>query len=85
MIDKYIRTTLIIIAIGIWALVLQNLGIVPSKQVVYVKGGYIDVSGSVEVENKVDIQGSVEVENTVSISIDEVLGENGKKYYFKNY
>ena len=40
--------------------------------------------GSVEVSGSVDVSGSVEVENTVSISIDEVLKPDGKKYYYNN-
>lgn len=58
-----LKTILIIMSIGIWAIVLQNAGIIPTKQNVYVKGGYInaDVSGSVDVDNTVDVSGSVDV------------------------
>lgn len=73
------KTILIAIGIGVWVIVLQNAGIIPTKQNVYVKGGYVDVEGTV------DVDGSVDVNNTVSVSIDEVLARDGKKYYLNNY
>ena len=73
-----LKAILIAIGIGIWVLVLQNTGIIPTKQNVYVKGGYIDVNG------RVDVRGSVDVDNTVSVSIDEVLDKNGQKLYYNN-
>jgi len=87
-----LRLILIIMTIGIWAIVLQNTGIIPTIQNVYVKGGYIDadVSGSVDVDNivrvrgDVEVSGSVDVDNTVSVSIDEVLGKDDTKYYYNN-
>ena len=79
-----LKAILIAIGIGIWVIVLQNAGIIPTKQNVYVKGGYVDVSGSIDINNSVSVQGSVDVDNTVSVSIDEVLGRNGQKYYFNN-
>jgi hypothetical protein len=53
----------IILIVGVWALVLQNAGIIPTKQNVYVKGGFIDadVSGSVDIDNTVDVSGEVDV------------------------
>ena len=44
----------------------------------------LDTSGSVDVDNTVDVRGNVDVDNTVSVSIDEVLGPDGRKYYFNN-
>lgn len=68
-----IKALLVVIALGIWANVLQNAGIIPSagKQV-YVVGGDIDanVSGEVDVRNTVD----VDVQNQVSVDIERVLG-----------
>jgi hypothetical protein len=78
----YLKIILSLTMIGIWALVLQNAGIIPTKeQTVEVSGGQIDayIDGEVEISG-----GSIEVENTVSVSIDEVLGSDNKKYYFKN-
>lgn len=79
-----LKVILITIGIGIWVIVLQNAGVIPTKQNVYVKGGYVDVSGSVDIDNTVRVNGSVDVDNTVSVSIDEVLQRDGKKYYFNN-
>jgi len=93
-----LKVILIIIAIGIWVIALQNTGLIPIRQNVYVEGGYIDaevsgsvrvnntvdISGSIDVLNTVSVSGSVDVDNTVSVSIDEVLGEDNKKYYFNN-
>lgn len=75
-----LKAILIAIGLGIWVLVLQNAGIIPTKQNVYVKGGYIDA----DINGTVDVSGSVDVDNTVSVSIDEVLGRDGKKYYYNN-
>jgi len=93
--SKYIslKTILISIGVGIWVIVLQNAGIIPTKQNVYVKGGPIDanikkavnVRGSVDIANTVRVRGSVDVDNTVSVSIDEVLGRDGRKYYYNNH
>ena len=51
-----LRGILILLTVGVWLIVLQNAGIIPSKQKVYVKGGYLDadVTGSVEVSGSVD-------------------------------
>jgi len=59
-----LKAMLVAIGIGIWVLVLQNAGVIPTKQNVYVKGGYIDA----------DVKGTVDVENTVDVNIDEILG-----------
>lgn len=75
-----LKAILIVIGIGIWVNVLQNSGIIPTKQNVYVKGGYLDAN----IDGTVDVSGSVRVDNTVSVSIDEVLGKNGQKYYYNN-
>ena len=66
--DKSFKIILISIAIGIWALVLQNTGLIPTNQNVYVKGGYVSVDGNV------DVSGSVSVDNTVDVNLDEILG-----------
>ncbi len=76
-----LKLILIFIGLGIWVIVFQNAGLIPKivgtengTQTVYVKGGYIDA----------DIEGKIGVSGTVSVSIDEVLGKDGKKYYFDN-
>jgi len=77
--DKTLKIVLIVIAVGIWAIVLQNAGIIPTNQNVKVVNE-VDAY----VRGRVDVDGSVSVDNTVSVSIDEVLGRDGKKYYYSN-
>ena len=60
------KIILIAIGIGIWVLVLQNAGIIPSKQNVYVSGGFIDA----------DVNGKVNVENQVDVNLDAINGKN---------
>jgi len=74
-----LKAILIIIAIGIWAIVLQNAGIIPTDQRVKVMNEV-----NAYVRGRVDVNGSVNVDNTVSVSINEVLGKDGKKYYYNN-
>lgn len=74
-----LKAILIIIAAGIWAIVLQNAGIIPTNQNVKVVNE-VDAY----VRGRVDVEGSVSVDNTVSVSIDEVLGRDGRKYYYSN-
>lgn len=75
-----LKAILIAIGTGIWVIVLQNAGIIPTKQNVYVKGGFIGAN----IEGTVEVRGAVDVDNTVSVSIDEVLGKDDKKYYYNN-
>lgn len=81
--DNSFKIIFILIAVGIWAIVLQNAGLIPLEQNVrvvntvdtYVEGGNIDISGAVEIDNT----------SPIPVSIDEVLGRDGKKYYYRNY
>ena len=57
----FLKSILVIIAIGIWMLVLQNLGIIPVTQDVSVENT-VDVSGTVDVGNTVDVSGTVNTE-----------------------
>lgn len=54
--DFSLKTILLAIAIGIWILVFQNLGIIP-------------VSQSVNVTNEVEVDGAVRIDNTVDVSV----------------
>lgn len=54
--DLSLRSILLVIAIGVWILVLQNLGIIP-------------VSQNVKVTNGVEVDGTVRVNNTVDVSV----------------
>lgn len=64
-----LKAILITIAVGIWAIVLQNAGVIPTNQNVKVVNT-VDVSGNVDA----DVSGSVSVDNTVDINIQEILG-----------
>lgn len=73
-----LKTILIVMTIGIWAIVLQNAGIIPTNQNVkvvntvdtYVNGGYIDA----------DVSGSVDVDNEIDVNISSVNGYQAKSY-----
>ena len=67
---------LFVIGIGIWVLVLQNAGIIPTKQNVYVKGGYVVIEKPVSIDGNVRVNGSVDIENTVDVNIHEINGYN---------
>ena len=51
-----IKSILLAITMGIWILVLQNLGIIPINQ-------------NVRVTNEVEIEGDVDVNNTVDVNV----------------
>lgn len=57
--------------VGIWAIVLQNAGIIPTNK-------------NVKVVNEVDayVRGSVSVDNTVDINIEEINGH--RDVFFNN-
>lgn len=74
-----LKAILIFIAVGIWALVLQNAGIIPTNQNVYVDGGYVRVSGDVDA----NVSGSVSVDNTVDINLSEINGR--PDCFYKNW
>ena len=78
-----LKAILGIIAIGIWAIVLQNAGVIPTNQ-------------NVKVVNTVDayVRGSVNVDNTVEVSgyldvnLEAINGKSNAFYDFggnKNY
>lgn len=66
---------LIFIAIGTWAIVLQNAGIIPTKQNVKVVNT-IDAN----VSGRVNVSGSVGIDNTVDINIEAVNGHKNAFY-----
>jgi len=67
-----LKVILIIMAVGIWAVVLQNAGIISTKQNVYVKGGYVnaDINGTLDVN----------VENEVDVNVSSVNGHSNAFY-----
>ena len=49
------KIILLTIAVGIWILVLQTSGIIPTTRNVYIDGGALNVRGTVSVEGDVDV------------------------------
>ncbi|MCF8716435.1 hypothetical protein JM658_16530 [Joostella atrarenae] len=79
-----LKAILIIMTVGIWAVVLQNAGIIPTKQNVYVKGGYVDVSGSVDIDNTVDVNGYLDVNlEAINGKSNAFYDMNGNKNYVR--
>jgi hypothetical protein len=73
-----LKVILIAIGLGIWVIVLQNAGVIPTKQNVYVKGGYIDA----DINRTVDVRGSVSVNNTVDVNLAAINGKSNVFYDF---
>ncbi len=83
--NNSLKAILILMTVGIWAIVLQNAGVIPTSQKVrvvntvdtYVQGGNIDadVSGSVDIDNTVDVNGYMDV------NIDAI---NGHSWFYDN-
>ena len=72
-----LKWLILVTAIGIWVIALQNIGVIPISQkvkvveVVRVVGNVdADVFGHVSIDNIVDVN----VDNTVDVNLDEVLG-----------
>jgi len=70
--DNSMKIILVVIAVGIWAIVLQNTGLIPSEQKVYVSGGYV----TTDMDGTIEVSGSVSVDNTVDVNIHEINGLN---------
>ncbi len=69
------RTVLILIALGIWAIVLQNIGLFSNQKV--------EVVNSVGIHGQVEVNGGVNIDNTVDINISRINGH--KSFYDHNY
>ena len=50
-----LKGVLLIIAVGIWMLVLQNLGIIPITHDVYVRNGTVDIKWTVDIDSPIDV------------------------------
>ena len=88
------KLLLITATVGIWILVLQNFGIIPTSQNVRVTNK-VGVTGEVNA----NVNGSVSVDNTVDVNLQEINGysncfynnttKHPKDYYripvFNNY
>lgn len=71
--NKSSKIILLSIAIGIWAVVLQNAGLIPTNQ-------NVKVVNTVGVNGSVNVSGSVDVDNTVDINIKEINGKSNVFY-----
>jgi hypothetical protein len=72
------KIVLIVIACGIWAIVLQNMGLIPTAQNVEVVNT-VDIGGTVDVGNTVNIEGSVDV-GEVDVNISKINGYKNAFY-----
>lgn len=70
----FIKITLVILTIGVWIIVFQNLS---SEKKVFVDGGYLRVTGEVNIPNKV----YVDVQNEVEVDLRKVNGWNAANHY----
>jgi hypothetical protein len=71
--NKTSKVISLAIAIGIWAIVLQNAGVIPTNQ-------NVKVVNTVGVNGSVNVSGSVDVDNTVDINIKEINGKSNVFY-----
>lgn len=58
-----LKTILVAIAVGIWMLVLQNLGVIPVAQ-------------DVRIKKTVKVSGNVDVDNTIDVNLQEINGRS---------
>lgn len=68
-----LKVILISITLGIWAIVLQNAGVIPTNQ-------NVKVVNTVGVDGSVRVSGNVDVDNTVDINIKEINGKSNVFY-----
>ena len=68
---KTLKLILSAIAIGVWTLVFQNLGLIPNIQKVRVVN---EVDANVANTIKADVSGSVSIDNTVDVNIHQING-----------
>ena len=58
---RFIKTTLVLIVVGIWVLVFQNAGVLPSvSPQVVVADSALRITGEVDVANTVFVKGSID-------------------------
>ena len=58
-----LKSILMAIAVGIWMLVLQNLGVIPVAQ-------------DVRIKKTVKVSGNVDVDNTIDVNLQEINGRS---------
>lgn len=75
---KMIKFLLLFIALGIWVQVFQNFGFFGTKNV-KVTGGYVSVSGSVDIDRTIDVN----VTNEVDVNLEAINGKRNAFYDFR--
>ncbi len=60
--EKTFLALVVLLVIGVWAVVLQNSGLIPPVS-----------TPKVDVANTVQVRGSVDVDNTVSVDVDNTV------------
>lgn len=78
--DNSIQILLITIALGIWAIVLQNTGLLPKNQNVIVVN---EIEAKVRGDVDAAVYGTVSVDNMVDVNIDAINGHYD--VFFNNY
>jgi len=75
--EKTFLTLVMLLVLGVWAIVLQNSGLLPPILAPKVDvANTVWVRGSVDVGNTVDVRGSVDVDNTADVNLSEVVGHS---------
>lgn len=74
-----LKSILMAIAVGIWMLVLQNLGVIPVAQDVRIKKT-VKVSGNVDVDNTIDVN-LQEINGRSDVFFNNPLRGDDNKYY----
>ncbi len=69
-----LKAILIVIAVSIWVVILQNAGVLPTNKDVEVVNEV-----NTRVKGTVDVEGSVDIDNQVDINVDAI---NGKKAFY---
>ena len=71
--QKFMPLMILAAAIGIWALVLQNAGVLPKENGVFVTNSYLPthVDGG-----QIDVSGVVSIDNEVRVNLMKILGRN---------
>jgi hypothetical protein len=73
---KFLRTTLILIAVGIWVLVFQNAGVFPR-----IRPEKVQVDSLVRVEGAVSVDNTVFIKGAVNANIESI---NGYSKFYKD-
>ena len=71
---KYEKTFLtlgMLLVLGVWAIVLQNSGLIPP-----VSAPKVDVANTIRVRGSVDVDNTVDVRGSVDVNLSEVVGHS---------